>query len=66
MATNLVDPIEIVGTRHQNPLAVRQSGRCCNVEIHAVPVGKIHVADDDFRGRQLGDWPLDKGNAVAK
>lgn len=66
MTTNLVDPIEIVGTRHQNPLAVRQSGRRGNVEIHAVPVGKIHVADDDFRGRRLGDGPLNKGNAVAE
>lgn len=66
MATNLVEPIEIVGTRHQNPLAVRQSGRRGNEEIHAVPIGKIHVADDDFRRRRLGDRSLDKGNAVAK
>ncbi len=66
MATNPVDPIEIVGTRHQNPLAVRQSGRRGNVEIHAVPIGKIHVADDDFRGWRLADRPLDKRNAVAE
>ena len=67
LATSLVDAIEIMGRpRHQNPLAVRKSGRSGKVEIHSVPVGKVHVTDDDIGRRGILDGSLDKGTTLAE
>lgn len=66
MGASLDDPVEIMGSRHQNPLAARQSGRGGKVEIHAVPVGQVDIADDDIGRRRVCDVSLDKVAALAE
>ncbi len=46
--TQPVDPRRIVRARHQNPAASGEVfGRGC-IEINAIAVGQVHVADDRF------------------